>query len=214
MTRAGAVLWREAQGLARAAAAVSPRAVGLPPLLFFTDPQRTPQPWRTAAALPAGAAVVYRPFGAPEAERVAAQLRAATADRGVRLLIGLDAELAERSGADGVHLPERAVGQAGELRARRPDWLVTAAAHSADALTATAAAGASAAVLSPVFAPGGASRGPALGVEAFSRLAAAARLPVYALGGVTADVTAQLRATGACGLAAVDGIVAAFGPSD
>ena len=56
MRRAGAVLWREAQGLARAAAAVSPRAVGLPPLLFFTDPQRTPQPWRTAAALPAGAA--------------------------------------------------------------------------------------------------------------------------------------------------------------
>src|SRR5690606_14142846 len=134
--RAGAVLWREAQGLARAAATVSPRAAGLPPLLFFTDPERTPQPWRTAAALPAGAAVAYRGCGAREADRVAARLRAATRARGGRLLIGLDAELAERSGADGVHLPARALAQAGELRARRPDWLVTAAVHSADALAA------------------------------------------------------------------------------
>ena len=214
MTRAGAVLWRTAQGLARSAAAVSPAAAGLPPLLFFTDPVRTPEPWRTSAALPAGAAVVYRPFGAPDAGDIAARLRVVTRDRGVRLLIGLDARLAEHSGADGVHLPERAAAEAGGLRARRPDWLVTVAAHSAEALASAAAHGASAAVLSPVFTPGGTSSGPALGVEAFGRMVAGARLPVYALGGVTADSARRLAATGACGLAAVDWIVAAFGPSD
>lgn len=210
MTRDGAVLWRNAKGLNRAAAEVSPAAAGLPPLLFFTDPARTPEPWRVAAGLPAGAAVVYRPFGAAEAETVAARLRAVTAERGVKLLIGLDAGLAERCGADGAHLPERAAAEAGALRTRRPEWLVTAAAHSAAALERAAAHGAAAAVLSPVFAPGGASRGPALGVEAFARLVAGARLPVYALGGITAATAPRLQGTGACGLAAVDGILAAL----
>ena len=47
-------LWNAATALNRAAAAVSPGAAWLPPLLFFTDPERTPRPWETAARLPAG----------------------------------------------------------------------------------------------------------------------------------------------------------------
>lgn len=208
MTRQGQLLWETAKGLNRAAAAVSPRAAGLPPLLFFTDPARTPQPWRTAAALPAGAAVVYRSFGAVEAAMIARRLREATTGAGVRLLIGLDAELADRCGADGVHLPERAAAQARTLLEARPDWLVTVAAHSSAALAA--ADGASAAVVSPVFAPGGASSGPALGVAGFAAVAAGASLPVYALGGITAETAGQLARSGACGLAAVGAIVSSF----
>ncbi|MDA1322928.1 MAG: thiamine phosphate synthase, partial [Proteobacteria bacterium] len=49
-------LWATAQALSQSvaltAAPVSPRP--LPPLLFFTDPERTPRPWETAARLPAG----------------------------------------------------------------------------------------------------------------------------------------------------------------
>ena len=48
-------LWGTALDLNRAAAAVSPAAGRLPPLLFFTDPERTPRPWETAAGLPTGA---------------------------------------------------------------------------------------------------------------------------------------------------------------
>ena len=37
-------LWGTALDLNRVAAAVSPAAGRLPPLLFFTDPERTPRP--------------------------------------------------------------------------------------------------------------------------------------------------------------------------
>ena len=214
MSRSDAeILWEVASVLARDAADVSraPVRPGLPPLLFFTDPRRTPRPWETAARLPAGSGVVFRAFDAPDARDVALRLRAATRDRGALLLIGLDAELAEAVEADGVHLPERALVQGAALAAARPDWRITGAAHSAEALTR--AAGLDAAVLSPVFVAGGVSAArPPLGVEAFGRLARMAPLPVYALGGIDAANARRLIGSGACGLAGVGAIQSAFGP--
>ncbi len=202
------LLWRTALALNRAAAAVSPRVADLPPLLFFTDPERTPRPWETAARLPAGAGVVYRHFGAADAAETAARLRIVTRDAGVRLLIGLDDALAEAVGTDGVHLPEQALGRAAALKAAHPGWIVTGAAHGpvgdVEALDAV--------VLSPVFTAGGASSlKPALGTEAFSNLAAQIGRPAYALGGIDTKNAASLVGCGACGIAGVDGIVAAFG---
>ena len=216
MNRSGAdILWEVASVLARDAAKVS-RAAGrpglnLPPLLFFTDPERTPRPWETAARLPAGAGVVFRPFGAANALDTALRLREATRRGDGLLLIGLDAELAEAVEADGVHLPERALDRASELAARRPDWRITGAAHSADSLASLAAA--DAAVLSPVFPAGGASAGRApLGLARFRSLAPGAPVPVYALGGVDELNARDLIGSGACGLAGVSAIQAAFGP--
>jgi thiamine-phosphate pyrophosphorylase len=202
-------LWGAATGLARAAAGVS-RDPGRPALLFFTDPVRTPQPWLTAAALPRGAAVVYRSFGAADARSVAERLRRITAERGVRLLIGLDADLAGAVGADGVHLPERALNRADDLRRRHRDWQVTGAVHSVATLTGARAL--SAAILSPVFAAGGTSaHRSALGVAAFAAAVRAAPVPVYALGGINAANADTLTGSGACGLAGVASIQAAFG---
>lgn len=210
------ILWEVACVLARDAAKVS-RAAGrptpsLPPLLFFTNPERTPRPWETAARLPAGAGVVYRTFGAADARDTALRLREATARRGGLLLIGLDAELAEAVGADGVHLPERALDQAAALVVARPDWRLTGAGHSREALER--ASGLDALILSPVFAAGGASaaRSP-LGLEAFSALVRAAPCPVYALGGIDATTAPGLTGSGACGFSAVGAIQAAFRPA-
>lgn len=196
--------------LARAATPVSGQATRAPPpLLFFTDPDRTPTPWETAARLPAGAAIVYRHFGAVDAEATARRLRAITHARGVVLLIGLDADLAERVGADGVHLPERALAAAGGLGGRRPDWLLTGAVHSAEA--ARRARDLHALVLSPVFAAGGASGArPALGVDTFSEAAAGADLPIYALGGVNPVNVEALAKSGACGIAGIEAVQRAF----
>ncbi|QBX36729.1 thiamine phosphate synthase [Brevundimonas sp. S30B] len=202
-------LWDAAQALNRAAAAVSPAAGRLPPLLFFTDPARTPRPWETAARLPAGAGVVFRHFGAADALDQARRLRQATRSAGVRLLIGLDAELAQAVAADGVHLPERALSTAYGLSERYPGWIMTGAAHSKEALNTVRAL--DAVVLSPVFPAGGASASrPSLGLGGLAELAAAAPCRAYALGGVTAANAATL--TGVCGLAAVDSIAKAFGP--
>ena len=204
-------LWQTAKALARAAAAVSPPKRPLPPLLFFTDPTRTPRPWETAARLPTGAGVVFRHFGAADALETGLRLRAATKDAGVRLLVGLDADLAERIGADGVHLPERALSAAYALSGRRPDWLLTGAAHSLE--TVKAARDLDALVLSPVFAAGGASASrPVLGIDGYKALAAAAPCPAYALGGISAANADALIWSGACGIAGVDAVQTAFLP--
>ncbi len=200
----------KASALARHEPAVRARARALPSLLVFTDPERMPQPWDIAASLPAGAGLVYRHFGDPDAETVARRLRAITLDRGVSLLIGMDADLADRIEADGVHLPERALSAAYALGGRRPDWLLTGAVHSVAA--AWAARDVDAMVLSPVFTAGGASVGrKALGVEHLTTAVEGADYPVYALGGIGPANVETLADSGACGIAGIGAFATAFG---
>ncbi|MFJ6025466.1 thiamine phosphate synthase [Brevundimonas sp. NPDC092305] len=202
------ILWEVASVLSRDAAKVS-HGRALPPLLFFTDPVRTPRPWEVAARLPAGSGVVYRAFGATDARETALRLREATQGR-VTLLVGLDGELAQACHADGLHLPERALDRAAALRAAHPGWLLTGAVHGRQVLSK--ASELDAAVLSPVFPAGGASADrPELGVEVFSDLVGRAPCPVYALGGINARNAAGLIGSHACGIAAIGSIQSAFG---
>lgn len=215
MNRADAeILWEAASVLARDAVKVS-RArnragASLPPLLFFTDPDRTPRPWETAARLPVGSGVVFRHFGRADARETALRLREATQGRGGLLLIGLDADLAEAVGADGVHLPERALDQAARLSALWPGWIITGAAHSRALLETP---GLDALIVSPVFPAGGASADrPALGLTTLTSWVEAAPCPVYALGGIDGGNAQSLIGSGACGIAGVSAIQSAFGP--
>lgn len=206
------VLAREAAKVSRAKGRANPgNALNLPPLLFFTDPDRTPRPWETAARLPAGSGVVFRHFGRAGAHDTARRLRETTAGRDGLLLIGLDAELAERVGADGVHLPERALDQAGTLSKARPDWRVTGALHSLEGLDL--ASGLDAIVVSPIFQAGGISSGKTLlGLPGLTQFVGAGSVPIYALGGIDSSNARSLIGSGACGLAGVASIQSAFGP--
>ena len=174
-----------------------------PALLFFTDPIRTPDPEAIARWLPNGAAIVFRTFGASDAEAQARRLKAIARARGLILLIGQDVALARRVKADGVHLPERLAHQAAALRRMRPGWLVTSAAHS---LRAARSSRAAAVVLSPAFASRSASAGRPLGPARLSMLVRAAGRPAYALGGISSRTAARLRAAGLVGLAAIEGL--------
>ena len=196
-----AALLRTARTLGRASRAAKP----LPTLFFVTDPGRTPHPQRIMARLPRGAAVIWRPFGLTPALAQGPSLRALARQRGLIFLVGADAALAARLKADGVHLPQRLAHRAGPLRRAHPNWLVTAAAHSARALRT--ARGAHAALLSPVFASRSPSAGGALGAARFAALVRAAPLPVIALGGVSARTARRLTGSGAVGLAAVGGFL-------
>lgn len=203
-------LWALAQALARAADGVRGGLQSrVPPLLLFTDPQRTPRPWDVAARMPPGSGVVYRTFGAADAREGARRLRAITAERGMTLLIGRDPDLADWAGADGLHLPERSLSAAYALSGRRPDWILTGAVHSVEA--ARSARGLDAVVLSPIFLAGGASaRQEALGPAVLNGgTVGAAR--VLALGGVTARNAEKLRGSPFYGIAAIGGITAAVG---
>jgi thiamine-phosphate pyrophosphorylase len=194
--------------LARTAAFLGRRAglrKGLPHLLFFTDPIRTPDPEAIAARLPRGAAIVFRAFGAADAEARGRRLRAIARARGLILLVGADAGLATRLGADGLHLPERLAHRARRLKAAHPGWIVTAAAHSARAARRGLAAGADAVVVSTVFASRSASAGRPMGPVRLALLVRGVNGAVYGLGGIDNKKARLLKDTGLAGVAAVDG---------
>lgn len=200
---------RDLQRLTDLAASLRPRFAPekpLPRLLFVTDPVRTPDPETVAARLPAGSGVIFRAFGAADAVERAARLRVITTDRSLTLLIGADADLAEACGADGIHLPERALGDARALNSRFPHWTITSAAHSLEAARAALQAGCDAVLASTVFASGSASAGAPMGAEGFAAFVAAAPLPVYALGGVNVRTAPELIGSGAAGFAMVEGL--------
>lgn len=178
----------------------------LPSLLFFTDPVRTPDAAAAANALPRGAGIVYRGFGRPEALAEARALRRLADRKRLILFIGADAQLAWKVGADGVHLPERLAHRAGGLRRR--GFLVTAAAHSLPAARKALRAGAHAAVVSAVFPSASASAGAPMGALRFAEAVRAADGPVYGLGGINTKNARRLLASGAVGLAGVEGLAA------
>ena len=200
-------LMRSVHALAATAARLNrdAGAGAVPSLFFFTDPLRTLDPVAVAKRAPRGTAVVYRHFGAEDRARVARRLRDVCRSRGLVLLIGGDAELADACGADGVHWPERLMPseRGGAFR------LVTAAAHDAKAVARAHAAGLDACVLSPIFPSNSASAQSKLGLFSASQIARGAAMPVIALGGVNADNATRLIGRGFAGVAAVDAFLEA-----
>ena len=196
-------LWRTARTLRPARV----RGKALPRLLFFTDPDRTPDPEAAIARLPRGAGVVYRAFGSPDALALGRRLARAARRRGLVFLVGADAALASRLMADGVHLPERLASRARGLKRERTGWIVTCAAHSRCAIVRARRAGADAVVVSPVFPSASPSAGRPIGSLRFAGLITQARTPVYALGGVSAGSARRLTGSGAAGLAAVEALL-------
>lgn len=144
--------------------------------------------------------MIYRHFGAAGREAIARALLRVCRRRGLTLLIGADPALAQRIGADGVHLPERLARQGPALRRAHPRWLITVAWHGGrqrqtpvDAL-----------ILAPVLPSASPSATRPLGRRRANALAKRTGLPCYALGGVNAQTASGL--TGFAGLAAVDGL--------
>lgn len=127
----------------------------------------------------------------------ASALRALTEAAGRELWIGDRLDVALAVEADGVQLGYRAVPAA-----RVRPWYrgrVGVSCHDAVELRAAEAAGADHVVLSPVFPVP--DKGPALGLDGLRALLGQARLPVVALGGITPECVASVRALGVAGVA-------------
>jgi thiamine-phosphate pyrophosphorylase len=160
------------------------------PLVLFTDDSG--RDWlRAARRLPRGNIVVLR-----------GQQRAALLEvlrpLPLRLLVADDPGLAAQ--ADGLHLPERRAAEVAHWRARRPDWIITAAAHSLRALMNLRHV--DAAFLSPVFSTASHPGAVALTPLRAAFIARHAMVPIYALGGVDGRNAARL-APSFSGIAAI-----------
>ena len=130
-----------------------------------------------------------------------------------RVLVNGDTAIAARSGADGVHLPGGWEWDSIEAARRiwpnfgyKPEPIISVACHSVAEVAQARGAGATLAVFAPVFGkqtePGRMLAGCGLAVlETACR--AGNSLPVFALGGVTAENAGLCIAAGAAGIAGI-----------
>ena len=113
--------------------------------------------------------------------RFAAEVVRLAHDRGAQVLVNGDAGLAQRAGADGVHLTS---AQLKQLDRRPPSGLVGASCHDAGELARAQALGVDFVVLGPVQPTPSHPGAAGMGWETFAALLSDSRVPVYALGGL------------------------------
>jgi thiamine-phosphate pyrophosphorylase len=174
------------------------------------------------------ALAVARPFGrgvaiqlrekdssGRELLELARELRKVCTRHGARLIINDRIDVALACDADGVHLPANsfAVADARELLGAAK--LIGCSTHSIDEVKAAHKAGADFVVFGPVFDPISKSGyAPAAGVKMLRAACEAAAIPVYALGGITADRIRELRDSGVSGVAAIGSVFGAESIAD
>ena len=107
-------------------------------------------------------------------------------------------------GFDGVHWPERRIPAA----ATRTPLPCAASVHSLASLRAAEMAGACFAVFGAIWTPSW-KQDPARGVAELGSLTAQARIPVLAIGGITAQRASACMQAGAAGVAVASGVFAA-----
>jgi len=193
---------------ANLARAASTFARGLPALVFLTDDERTPEPLASVERLPCASLVIVRARAAARRAELVRAIAPLARRRRLFWTVAADPELASRSGADGIHFPELMLDLAAKWRVRRPDWLITAAAHSLAACLRAKRSGADAVLLAPVFGTASHRDRQGLGAARVGHIVRQVPLPIYALGGIEAVSARRLLGLPLAGLAAVGALTA------
>jgi 8-oxo-dGTP diphosphatase len=134
---------------------------------------------------------------------LARRVVAACHARGARLLLNADPALVTETGADGVHLSGDRLARLHERPLARGAAWVAASCHDLADLEAAQRLGVDFVVVSPVQPTASHPGAAALGWDGLVRFTEQARVPVYALGGMTPGDLERCHRCGAQGIAAI-----------
>ena len=184
-----------------------------PILCLITDRRRLGASWeealvtRVRTAATAGVDLVQvreRDLDGGPMTRLVAACVEAVRGTSARVLVNDRVDVALAAGAHGVHLRGDSF-PASRVAARAPSgFLIGRSVHSTDEAVAAAEAGAlNYLIFGTVFDSSSKPGRPAAGLRELSRVASATRIPVLAIGGITARNVAEVMAAGAAGAAAI-----------
>lgn len=123
---------------------------------------------------------------------------------GTRILLNHRTDLALAAGAHGVHLTSDDVPVARVRAVAAPGFVVACSCHAVAEAVRAEACGADFVVFGPVFpTPSKLAYGEPVGLEKLGEACGAVRIPVLALGGVTAGNAEECLQRGAAGVAAI-----------
>lgn len=189
-----------------------------PPLLLVTDRRQARRPLAdiVAAAMAAGCRwVSLREKDLSQEEQILLMrsLLPAAHAHAAKLMLHGEASLAERAGADGVHLPS-GVDPVSARALIGPGKLLGVSIHTVTEAEAVDPAVVDYALAGPAFEtaskPG---YGPEIGRKGLYDVARAARVPVLAIGGINTARVGELVAAGVAGVAVMGGVMRAADPA-
>jgi thiamine-phosphate pyrophosphorylase len=188
-----------------------------PPLLLVTDRRQARLPLAdvVAAALAAGCRWVSlreKDLSQDDQMALAGKLLRLTRRHGARLSLHGDAQLAKACGVDGVHLPAGSdPAEARKLLGQGK--LIGVSIHTVTEADALDPAAIDYAIAGPAFeTPSKPGYGPEIGRKGLAEIAAAARVPVLAIGGLNATRAAEVLAAGPVGIAVMGGVMRSTDP--
>lgn len=148
-----------------------------------------------------------------ELHALAVATRRLSSRYGAKLLVNDRVDIAMACSADGVHLGVASIPPGEARRLLGPRALIGCSAHNEPELAAAADGGADFATFGPVFAtPSKAAFGPPVGIPALRSACRAARIPVFALGGVGPGNLAELFSAGVSGVGMISAVLGADDP--
>lgn len=157
----------------------------------------------SAGAHAAGRATILQ-LRSPQSSTRTVEAEASTlvARSPVPVVVSSHCDVALATGSAGVNLPERDISVV-DARRLLGDRLVGRSVHSLEHALRAEEDGADYVIFGPVWESPSHPAGPPTGVAALEAVARALRIPVLAIGGVTEDRIAEIKAAGAAGFAAI-----------